>query len=39
LKTPARSLGGKPPLEFAASELGAQEVENLIGRLEYGVYS
>jgi putative toxin-antitoxin system antitoxin component (TIGR02293 family) len=34
-----RGLGGVAPLEFAATEVGALEVENLIGRLEHGVYS
>ena len=32
-------LGGAVPLDFAKSEIGAREVENLLGRLEYGVYS
>ena len=39
LLRPARSLGGSTPLDFAATEVGAREVENLIGRLEHGVYS
>lgn len=34
-----RALGGRAPLEFASTEVGALEVENLIGRLEHGVYS
>jgi putative toxin-antitoxin system antitoxin component (TIGR02293 family) len=34
-----RGLGNAVPLEFAKSELGAREVENLLGRIEYGVYS
>jgi putative toxin-antitoxin system antitoxin component (TIGR02293 family) len=32
-------LGGAVPLEFARTEIGAREVENLLGRIEYGVYS
>ena len=32
-------LGGAIPLDFAKSEIGAREVENLLGRIEYGVYS
>jgi putative toxin-antitoxin system antitoxin component (TIGR02293 family) len=32
-------LGGAVPVQFAATELGAREVENLLGRIEYGVYS
>jgi putative toxin-antitoxin system antitoxin component (TIGR02293 family) len=31
------ALGNQVPLEFAASEVGAREVENLIGRLEHGI--
>jgi uncharacterized protein (DUF2384 family) len=32
-------LGDVAPLEMAATETGAREVENLIGRLEHGVFS
>jgi putative toxin-antitoxin system antitoxin component (TIGR02293 family) len=39
LKTPARALGFTTPLTFAETETGAREVENLLGRLEYGVFS
>ena len=39
LKTPARALEFASPLEFAETEVGAREVENLLGRIEYGVYS
>jgi len=38
LKRPALSLGGRSPLDFAETEVGAREVEDLIGRLEHGVY-
>lgn len=31
------ALDGSPPLEFATSEVGAREVEHLIGRLEHGI--
>ncbi len=34
-----RALGKLTPLEMAGTETGAREVENLIGRLEYGVFS
>ena len=34
-----KALGGKTPLEFARTEVGAREVENPIDHLEYGVYS
>lgn len=33
------ALGRKTPLEFAQTEPGAREVENLIGRIEHGVVS
>lgn len=32
-------LGGAVPLEYAQTEVGAREVESLLGRIEYGVYS
>jgi len=38
LKKPARGLGYKIPLEYADTEPGAQEVINLLGRIEYGVF-
>lgn len=34
-----RTLGNRSPLEMAATETGAREVENVIGRLEHGVFS
>ena len=37
--TPAPALAGRTPLAVATSELGAREVENLLGRLEHGVVS
>lgn len=39
LKQPNRGLDNRPPLDFARTEIGAREVENLIGRLEHGVFS
>jgi len=39
LQTPNTALGGSIPLEFASTDVGAREVENLIGRLEYGVFT
>ncbi len=33
------ALGGASPLAYADTELGAREVENLLGRIAYGVYS
>ena len=37
--SPKRALGDATPLAFADTEPGAREVENLIGRLEHGVFS
>ncbi len=34
-----RALGNLSPLQMAATETGSREVENLIGRLEHGVFS
>jgi putative toxin-antitoxin system antitoxin component (TIGR02293 family) len=39
LKHPQRGLGGAIPLDYASTEVGAREVENLLGRIDYGVYS
>ena len=38
-QTPKIALGGKSPSEYAQTEDGASEVEDLLGRLEWGVYS
>jgi putative toxin-antitoxin system antitoxin component (TIGR02293 family) len=37
--TPCRGLGYVSPLESAETEVGAVEVDQLIGRLEHGVFS
>lgn len=39
LDTPQRGLGGETPLEFATMEVGARQVEDLIVRLEHGVFT
>lgn len=39
LRSPQRALSGAVPLERAATDAGAREVEQLLGRLEHGVYS
>src|SRR5207245_8803845 len=39
LKFPQRGLGGAVRLDYAETELGAREVDNLLGRIDYGVYS
>lgn len=38
-KGPKKALGGKTPLQYSDTEPGAREVENLLGRLEHGVFS
>jgi putative toxin-antitoxin system antitoxin component (TIGR02293 family) len=39
LTLPQFGLGGAVPLDYAETEVGAREVEDLLGRIEYGVYS
>ncbi|HUI25992.1 MAG TPA: antitoxin Xre/MbcA/ParS toxin-binding domain-containing protein [Candidatus Kryptonia bacterium] len=39
LRKPARLFDGETPLDHAETEAGAREVEQLIGRLEHGVYT
>ncbi|MGB7190302.1 MAG: antitoxin Xre/MbcA/ParS toxin-binding domain-containing protein, partial [Acidobacteriaceae bacterium] len=39
LRTPKKALRNQSPLHFARTEIGAREVENLIGRIEHGVFS
>jgi putative toxin-antitoxin system antitoxin component (TIGR02293 family) len=39
LKSPAVAFSGEAPLSFADTEVGAREVEYLLGRLEHGVFS
>jgi putative toxin-antitoxin system antitoxin component (TIGR02293 family) len=39
LTHPQPGLGNAVPLDFAKTEIGAREVENLLGRIEYSVYS
>ena len=39
LKFPQHGLGGAVPLDYAETEVGAREVDNLLGRIDYGVYS
>jgi len=39
LTTPKKALHKMPPLLYSRTEIGAREVENLIGRIEYGVFS
>ena len=39
LTTTRKALDRQSPLMYSRTELGAREVENLIGRLEHGVFS
>lgn len=39
LKAPARGLDMETPLKFAETETGCREVENLLGRIQHGVFS
>lgn len=39
LTTPKKTLENETPLAYSRTELGAREVEELIGRLEHGVFS
>ena len=39
LNAPNRALGNVTPISLAESEAGADEVTNILGRIEYGVYS
>jgi putative toxin-antitoxin system antitoxin component (TIGR02293 family) len=39
LTTAQPALGGSTPIEYASTEVGAREVEALIGRLEHGIPS
>lgn len=39
MRTGNPALGGASPLTYADTEVGAREVESLLGRIAYGVYS
>ncbi|HEX9671449.1 MAG TPA: antitoxin Xre/MbcA/ParS toxin-binding domain-containing protein [Thermoanaerobaculia bacterium] len=39
LHRPNRALGGPAPLTLLDTDIGAQQVEQLLGRIEHGVYS
>ena len=39
LSSPKAELENEAPIEYARTEVGAREVENLIGRLDHGVFS
>ena len=39
LVIPNRALGGATPLSMLGTKTGAQAVEDVLGRIEYGVFS
>jgi putative toxin-antitoxin system antitoxin component (TIGR02293 family) len=39
LETPAMALDGKRPIELLATPAGTEMVEDLLGRIQYGVYT
>jgi putative toxin-antitoxin system antitoxin component (TIGR02293 family) len=39
LNTPNRALGGERPLDRLDTDVGARMVEDILGRIAYGVYS
>ena len=39
LSTPNRALGGEMPLDQLDTDTGARMVEDILGRIAYGVYS
>lgn len=39
LHSPNRALDGRRPLDIVDTDLGAREVEAVLGRIEHGVYS
>jgi putative toxin-antitoxin system antitoxin component (TIGR02293 family) len=39
LHEPNRALGGRIPLDLIDTEVGARQVENILGRIEHGIVS
>ena len=39
LHAPNRALGGQTPLELLDTDLGSRQVEDVLGRIEHGVFS
>jgi putative toxin-antitoxin system antitoxin component (TIGR02293 family) len=39
LLAPNRALGGERPLDRLDTDLGTRDVEDILGRIAYGVYS
>jgi len=38
-KNPIQALGWATPLAYAGTSVGLRELENILGRIEHGVYS
>jgi putative toxin-antitoxin system antitoxin component (TIGR02293 family) len=38
-KSPIQALGWATPLSFASTAVGLRQLENILGRIEYGVFS
>jgi putative toxin-antitoxin system antitoxin component (TIGR02293 family) len=38
-RNPIQALGGAPPLSYARTAVGLRELDNILGRIEHGVYS
>lgn len=39
LNTPKTTLGGEVPLQWLDTDAGAREIEQLLGRIEHGIFS
>jgi putative toxin-antitoxin system antitoxin component (TIGR02293 family) len=39
LHTPNRAFGGRTPWDLLDTDLGSRQVEDVLGRMEHGVYS
>ena len=39
LQTDNRALGGDPPIKYLDTEIGERQVEELLNRINYGIYS
>lgn len=39
LKRPNKALGGEIPLNLLDTEAGVKQVDEVLGRIEYGIYS
>jgi putative toxin-antitoxin system antitoxin component (TIGR02293 family) len=38
LRSPLPTLGGRPPWELMDTDIGVEQLEDILGRIEYGVY-